>query len=88
MVEAQNKILKYRYLFRREYLNIKSLSNDLQWIIDDYNNKRPHIALEGLTPSEAYTGEKISKKALAVQFDVARKSRYQENTANPCEICE
>jgi hypothetical protein len=66
----------------------KALKKELQWIIDDYNNKRPHIALAGLTPSEAYTGEKISKKALAAQFEKARKIRYQQNTANPCEICE
>lgn len=38
------QILKYRYLFRRDCLNIKALKKELQWIIDEYNKKRPHIA--------------------------------------------
>jgi putative transposase len=43
IVEAQNKLLKYYYLFKQQFYDINELRNKLKWIVDDYNYDRPHI---------------------------------------------
>jgi len=41
-IEAQNKLIKYRYLFKCQYQDIYALRKALEWIIQDYNHKRLH----------------------------------------------
>ncbi len=61
MVEAQNKIIKYNYLFKHACKDIQDLRKLLAWIIPDYQYLRPHHSLKGLTPFEALTGTQLPK---------------------------
>ncbi len=56
VIEAQNKLFKYRYLFRQEYSDINGLRKIFEEYVKDYNYIRPHISLAGYTPFEAYSG--------------------------------
>lgn len=56
MIEAVNKILKYRYLFRTSIPDLERLQDAVSSAVNDYN-ARPHYALRCLTPDEAYRGE-------------------------------
>ncbi|MDH5382444.1 MAG: integrase core domain-containing protein, partial [Cyclobacteriaceae bacterium] len=52
MVEAANKLLKYRYLFPKDVMDGMQLRNVLEKSIHDFIEVRPHGKLGGLTPSE------------------------------------
>jgi len=56
MVEAQNKIIKYYYLFKHDFKDIHELRKLLDWIIPDYQYERPHHSQKGRTPYEALIG--------------------------------
>jgi len=56
MVESVNKIIKYRSLFLHNIPDINSLKKHLEEFIPVYNNIRPHVSLNGLTPNEVLTG--------------------------------
>ena len=56
MKVAQNKLFKYKYLFRQEYEDIYGLRKIFGENVRDYNYIRPHISLAGYTPFEAYSG--------------------------------
>jgi len=85
MVEAVNKLLKYRYLFPGNIQDGDQLKTVLEKSIHDFNEVRPHGKLSGLTPSEAYNGQNVpiafDPEALAKRID-----QNQNNTG--CEICE
>ena len=49
MIEAVNKILKYRYIFRKDIPSFHSLDQVVKDSVADYN-ARPHYALHGLSP--------------------------------------
>ncbi|MDH5382806.1 MAG: integrase core domain-containing protein [Cyclobacteriaceae bacterium] len=85
MVEATNKLLKYRYLFPKDVQDGEQLRNVLEKSIDDFNNIRPHGKLGGLTPSEAYQGQNVP-----ISFDTeALRQRVNENKDNNgCSKCE
>lgn len=87
VVEAQNKLLKYRYLFKNQVQDINELRSSLKWIVDDYNNNRPHISLNGLTPYEAYTGKTIDKMRFSAQIGQAKKDRLTQNRKELCIPC-
>lgn len=87
MVEAQNKILKYHYLFKHQFHDIHELRKLLNWIIPDYQYKRPHHSLGGLTPYEALNGTSLPKNQWRKQILDARKTRIQQNAKEQCEIC-
>jgi putative transposase len=87
VVEAQNKLIKYRYLFKKDYCDIHALRDGLTWIIEDYNRKRPHISLNGATPFEAFHGRHISKADFLEQQDAAYEKRRRENLTELCEPC-
>lgn len=59
MQEAVYKTLKYRYLFQMENPNYEALVENFKKFLDDYQNKRPHYALNIYTPSEVYNGTDI-----------------------------
>ena len=56
MVEAVNKIVKYRSLFLADIPDIHALQKHLEKFIPVYNEKRPHCSLKGLTPAEVLSG--------------------------------
>lgn len=62
VIEAQNKLIRYCYLFKQDFRDIHGLRKGVEWIIIDYNHDRPHISLRGLTPCEAATGENVPKE--------------------------
>ena len=88
IVEAQNKIIKYHYLFKHSFLDIHELRKLLDWSIEDYQYDRPHHSLKGLTPYEALTGIELPKEKWSQQIQEAKRIRLQENAKEPCEICE
>jgi len=56
MVEAVNKIVKYRSLFIENILDINALQRHLKKFVPVYNYMRPHCSLKGFTPSEVLAG--------------------------------
>jgi putative transposase len=88
IVEAQNKLIKYRYLFKQDFRGIQELRKGLEWIVNDYNYNRPHIYLFGLTPYEAATGHKVPKNMWHEQIIQAQKYRLVENRKELCSICK
>lgn len=56
----------------------------LQFSIDDYDLKRPHGSLLGLTPHEAYT---LQKPDLTKQGKAAKELRIIENQKVNCNLC-
>lgn len=87
MVEAQNKLIKYYYLFKHPFHNMDDLIKMLDWIIKDYNQTRPHHSLGGLTPFEAPSGQKPSISERRIQLEHARAARIKENTEKSCGVC-
>lgn len=87
IVEAQNKILKYRYLFKHNYYDIHQLRKLLDWIITDYQYERPHHSLKGLTPFEALIETQLPKEKWQQQILEAKRIRLHQNTKETCEIC-
>ena len=87
IVEAQNKLIKYHYLFKHPFQNLEELIELLDWIINDYNHRRPHHSLGGLTPAEALTGETPPQEERKQQINDARQARTSENKTKPCGIC-
>lgn len=87
LIEAQNKLFKYRYLFRQEYNNEDELRSVFENDVSDYNFQRPHVSLKGLTPFEAYSGSLILKSDWSEYIQQARRNRIIENREQICEIC-
>lgn len=75
LVEAQNKIIKYHYLFKKSYSNGEDLKKLLEWNIDDYQHKRPHHSLKGLIPIEALNGISVPKEQWILQIKEAKQVR-------------
>ena len=82
MIEAANKILKYRYLFRKPLSNVSSTISSIHNAISDYNN-RPRFELKGLSPNQAYAGEVFDTAAYKHRLIEARKKRIIENKNEP-----
>src|SRR5208337_3949439 len=78
MIEAVNKILKYDYLFRSQLSCRDYLDDEVRKAIDDYNN-RPHYALKGLTPNQAYSGMTFDEEAYRRRLVQARAERLRVN---------
>lgn len=82
MIEAVNKILKYRYIFRESIPSYQSVESVVKRSIDDYN-ARPHYALHGLTPNEAYAGKVFDVIGYKHLLARARERRLKENRSAP-----
>ena len=87
LIEAQNKLLKYRYLFKCQYQDIGALRRALDWIIPDYNNLRPHNSLKGLTPYESFTGKTFDTSEHRSKMERSRRNRLTKNKKRLCTIC-
>lgn len=88
MVEAVNKILKYRWLFTHDVPNLDSLINHLNYFIPIYNDVRPHVSLKGLTPSEAFDGISLDKHDLKQKMQNFRILNLNENRNSACTVCD
>jgi len=55
IVEAVNKIMKYQYLFKRDFSNFPDINNNLDSFVEDYNS-RPHSVLK-LSPNDVADGK-------------------------------
>jgi len=88
IVEAVNKVVKYRYLFPKKLPDGASLDKAVGEAILDYNDRRPHGSLDGLTPSEAYDG--IDKKSMRTseKLKMAQKARIEYNRQSRCQKCK
>ena len=86
MIESVNKIMKYSYLFRHEILDFEHLKHSLASAVEQYNN-RPHGALFGLTPCEAFHGKIPDKNHFKEQKIQAKILRIAENKALACDNC-
>ena len=87
MVEAQNRLIKYNYLFKHPFRDLQELERILDWIIKDFNHIRPHHSLGGLTPFEALNGTILPCEQWKFQMHEARETRILENTSQSCGIC-
>jgi len=85
LIEAANKVLKYRYIFSRPIMNADQLHAAVAAAIEAYNN-RPHYALSGLTPNEVYAGMVVDKAAYRARLAHAHKARVAVNRAS-CPPC-
>ena len=77
MIEAVNKILKYQYLFRKPIADQKHLQEAIRSAIDDYNN-RPHYALKGITPADAYEGKVFNRDEYHGRIEAAREKELRK----------
>jgi putative transposase len=85
MIEAVNKILKYRYIFRQNIQSYRAVESVVKESITDYN-ARPHYALQGLSPDEVYAGKIFDLAGYKERLNLARERRLSENkrTMHPC----
>ena len=82
MIEAANKILKYRHLFRKPIPNVSSAISAIHDAITDYNN-RPRYELKGLSPNQAHNGEVFDTANYKLRLAEARKQRILQNRNEP-----
>ena len=85
MIEAVNKIIKHRYLFRKPILDPEHLQKVMAEAVTDYN-ALPHYKHCGLSPNEAYDGKIFDKKAYQERLKKAHEYRLRENRTewHPC----
>lgn len=85
MIEAANKVLRYRYL-DREAADGAALEASVVRFVQESNSVRPLQALGGRTPDEAYFGL-AGPLALQVAYAEARQRRRVANRAMGCTGC-
>ena len=88
MVESVNNLIKYAYLHPKQIQNHTALTNYMRtFVIPDYNDKRPHGSLIGLTPLEAYAGKRVDFKKIKQKMEEAHRNRIQFNRTHSCLGC-
>jgi len=88
MIERVNMTLKYRYLFPKEIRDLKHLKRVFRYFLNDYNYKKPHGQLNGLTPDESWRGIQIDKSMQYKALKQARTRRIAFNKENKCTNCK
>ncbi len=86
MVEAVNKRMKYDFLFTVRLLDLGQTKQYLSYAIEQYNNK-PHSALHGLTPTEAFQGQLPDKDLFKQAIHQAASKRKMINLGQQCLNC-
>ena len=87
MVEAQNKLFKYHYLFRQDYDSGDDLKRIFAMDVHDYNFIRPHISLKGYTRAESHSGLSGMESVWSDQIKQAQKERLAVNKTELCRLC-
>ena len=87
MVEAVNKVMKYRYLFHQDLANLGALQKYLEKAVQNYNCVRPHYSLKGHTPEQVLKGEILDYAKLKARSAQARLIRLEENRKASCGVC-
>lgn len=87
LVESINRTLKYNYLFPKNIQDQTQLIKILHKDIPDYNDKRPHGSLHGLTPLEAYGKKKVNFKQIRENMIEAHNDRVDYNRTHSCYGC-
>ena len=88
MVEAANKIIKYRYLFPRPIIDTSDLTETLALAVESYNNM-PCGVLYGLTPIEVLQGAVPDKHFFKSKIQQAKQDRIVTNRRIACDsICQ
>ncbi len=88
MVEAANKILKYRFLYTKPVADTNDLINTLENAVKSYNNI-PNGQLYGFTPNEVLAGAILDKHHFRTQITLGKKLRLTENQDFPCKmVCQ
>ncbi|KAA5536194.1 transposase family protein [Taibaiella lutea] len=85
MVEAANKILKYRYLYPKHILNGVDLAYELKKAVEEFNSM-PNGQLLGLTPNEVLSGEIPTRGNYKEQIYLATLERMEENRQFECGL--
>ena len=88
MIEAINKILKYRYLFTQDLANYPAVIEHLRKSIPEFNFIRPYGPLQGLTPAEAFSEIAPDPSRFKKHFHKIQEQRYQTNRTDLCPICK
>lgn len=83
MIEAANKILKYRYLYPKSISGMLELEKELQDAVVDFN-AMPNGQLYGFTPNEVLSGAIPSNEGYKEQIHLATFKRMQENRIFNC----
>lgn len=85
-VEAVHRTIKGRYLRNRKFESISALRKYLKWVVEDYNELRPHYKHRPRTPYEVYFD-------IPLNFDVRKrvkqaiKTRVKNNKCSKCVQC-
>ena len=87
MVEAYNKILKYRFLYIKAIPNFDALQKYLPKAIDEYNKIQPHHAHKLQTPKEALEGFEYPNGFMKERIKKAQKLRIAEHKNSSCKVC-
>jgi putative transposase len=88
MIEAQFSLMKYNYLYRMKIETQNDLIKAMQFIDNDFNHIRPHSALNGATPDEAYFNSTIlPKNQYLIETKEAKTIRIKENKSMKCAKC-
>jgi len=85
MIEAVNKTLKYRYLFRTPIPDSEHVEPTVAFSVTDFND-RPHYDLFGLTPNQAHAGALFDKAAYHERIQRAGRHRIEVNR-HSCPPC-
>jgi putative transposase len=86
MIEAMNKLLKYRYLFIQNIPDGEALRKHLEHFIPIYNTIRPHISLKGKTPHEVYFVEPFNEADPLSSDILSRFTPVVQNRVS-CTVC-
>lgn len=87
LVEAANKILKYRYLYLRPVEDFAALVKAVDLAVHDFNALRPHGKLSGYTPDEMYSSASSGLPDYSAHIAEARVNRRLRNQENQCDSC-
>jgi putative transposase len=88
LVESVNKIIKYRSLFLHNIPDINALKKHLDEFIPVYNDIRPHVSLNGLTPNEVLTGFDPNNSEHLKSVNIRYNDRISHrNNPISCSVC-
>jgi len=88
MVEAANKIIKYRYLFPKPLIDTTELTKTLELAVENYNNMACGV-LHGLTPNEVLKAAIPDKHFFKTKIRQAKQDRISTNRNIACQmICQ